>query len=414
VNIDPGYVCIPVKGTMRATYLGTEADYDAVSAFLSYHIGKVMNSSAIKEGGVEKAVYLGSRYIPAPVIPISSASSREADNSFGTTSVALASGLSGAAIFGMLVIFFLIARRRRQKSSRSEIEPTPAAEAEKQVRISSVEDESNSPPVVVTVTKSLGSGDFDDDASDRARFGGDIESAHHLGQQPPDQEVPSSSTPYPMSSAYSISTARTASITKDSSTDGSQAFDDEQTEKVANLKDAEDDAEVPTSPKTLAPAPPPVIDILPPKHPTGPTLKPPNLPTSASKPIGKRRKKKKKKKQQLIRSSSRENVVEMETITEGEEETSDNKDEEGSEYSWCSTSDSDPGSNPGSRDPSPARSSGSREASPARSSGNDAVNMGGGSMSWDSNQIGLAATSSSDSDSTSKPNKPYRLPPKWI
>jgi hypothetical protein len=53
----------------------------------------------------------------------------------------------------------------------------------------------------------------------------------------------------------------------------------------------------------------------------------------------------------------------METIAEGiEEETSDNKsgDDDDSEYSWYSTSDSEPGS----RDPSPARS---REESPCRS-----------------------------------------------
>lgn len=393
---------------MKATFIGDETAMSAVTSYLSYHIEQVINSSKIQQNGIEQALYLGSRYIPVAASPpplISAGSSKEANNSNGS-SVALASTFSVLVVLlVVLAVFAMVRRKRQQPPDKVETIP-PLDDLEKQqVLVTGGGNDSGAvqhPPSIVTVSKSLASGEFNDESSDQAMAGGGfLESVHNVGQQYDDNEVPSSSPPYPMSSAYSITTARTSSTTKDSSVGESFGLEDDITEKIANVKPMDVkvvDVEVPSS------VPPSVVDILPPKHPAGSSQKPPVPSVVGSK--RRKKKKKKKKKLALVRSSSRENVSEMETIAEGEEETSGDMDDDGSEYSWCSTSDSDPGSNPGSRDPSPSRS---REPSPSRP-GSDGANLTPvPSLSWDYSNIGLAATSSDGEQ-----NKANRLPPKWI
>jgi hypothetical protein len=129
-----------------------------------------------------------------------------------------------------------------------------------------------------------------------------------------------------------------------------------------------------------------------------------------------RRKKKKKKVATIIRSNSRENIKEMETITEVEEETSgDNNDlhdasDDDEDGSWCSTSDSDPGS----RDPSPARSS--RDPSPARSTGSAGKDRAATSAAADTTLWNTTTSIGPSPDrtvGTDKP-KPKKIPPTWI
>lgn len=398
---------------MKTTFAGTEADRPAVEAFLAYYIQNVIDSRSIRVGKVEKAIFLGSRILPEPAPAV--AEPRMVDNSSNSI-VPLATGVSAAAIVAMFLLYFAIARRRRRKSDEGR-----AIVSDKRVVFGGDGDDKQPPLVAVAATKSLdtksgsagGSTGEDEEKSDAARCVPLTES-NRLGPETAssaDENLPSPS--HPLSSAYSLGTARTASSTVADSVDSHQSFEDDDTEKATNVHS---DGGVTDS------APPNVVDILPPKPPKGKPSKPPAAPVAVSrtpilpvvalKSLTQRRKKKKKKKPKIVRSNSRENVNEMETITEGEEETSgDNRDgDDGSEYSWCSTDDSDPGS----REPSPARSRGSREPSPARStsSGSDRelAAMGNSGGAWDNGSIGLPAAAL---DSGEK-SKAMRLPPQWI
>lgn len=455
VDLEPGLVCLPLNGTMSATFVGSDGDRAAVEAFLAYHIEKVINSSKIREGNVKDAIFLGTRVLPEPT-PVGQQQQppsdtpgggggasilggtrdTSSDNNNGSVA-ALASSLSVAAVVTMLVLYLAVARRRgrKQQSERLAVQ-SASGRGDKQVLVvnSSRGGKGDGPQpevIAAATTRSLESksGDFNEEGSDNACCGIDIESPV-LGRD--DQEVPSSPPPQVhrdsnnnniinMTSVYSFATALTAASTAENTDESQQAslLGDEGSDKAANDVSIEitDDVEL----ARATPPPPTVIDILPPKPPTGPSAKKLTVPPVAggSKPLKQRRRRKKKKKATMVRSNSRENINEMETITEGEEDASNDKDDEdGSEYSWCSTSDSDPGSNPGSRDPSPARS---REASPARSTGSGsdgnfaANNMSGGSWENSGTSIGLPAATSSDSDGGGGGRtKANRLPPKWI
>jgi hypothetical protein len=381
-----------MKGSMKATYVGSGSDRAAVISYLSYHIQRVINSSNITAHNVQQAVFIGTRILPES--PTSASTQGVKGSSSSGQNVALASGVSIAAVLAMFIVYFAMARRRRKISNPVEV--TGKEKHQVLLAVGNSNDIDAAPVLVSTnTTKTL---ECNHTSEDDEPHCGKIEGA----------EV--HSTPHLDISANSITTAQTAAETVTGSVDTSLATNNDRSVKATNLS-----TETVIAKSKL----PTVIDILPPKPPTGPSSKSKSavLPVVASKPLKQRRRKKKKKKKPMIRVNSREKINEMETITEGEEETvgDKNDDEEGSEYSWCSTSDSDPGS----RDPSPARSRGSQEPSPPRSTGsggshntNDSLILAmSNSGSWDSSSIGLPAASSESGDQKPKIN---RLPPPWI
>jgi hypothetical protein len=409
VDLEPGWICIPLQGTMKAVFVGSESDRAAVETFLAVHVAAVVNNSSDFLGiGVNETVFVGSRVIPSPAPIVDESVSRGVDDSSSNEySVALASSLSVAAVFLMFVLYFALARRRRSRLDNDE--EAEGTNMEKEVVIGAdVRNDVLPPAVQCTPTKSIDSkSNSSEEKSDEARCG-NIELSNRLGREVIDPTSAGTTSPYPITAAYALTNIRTASTVVSTDESEMNTPDDDESGSITTVA-SESKIVVATS------EPPSMTDTLPPKHPTGPSSKLSVPPTSAAKlPKGRRRRKKKKKKPTIVRSNSRENINEMETITEGEEETSgDNQNEASDEGSWCSTSDSEPGS----RDPSPARSSrnSSREPSPARSTGsgnndcdsNDAV--GEGTMD-NTKSIGPSA------DATFGTEKPRqnRLPPSWF
>ncbi len=317
----------------------------------------VVNNSDFFGAGVNETSFIGSRVIdsPPPIVTDDSDKSLDEDNSTVDVPVTVGSTLAVAAVICAFLLYLVVARRRARPRRDAEAPVSAHDATSKQVPTGGADDVSyhhTQPPPPKgnssnLTPRSIGSAS---DLTDDARCGS-LDSTNRLGRE---VIAPSIQT------AYSLTNARTVSTVV--STDDSEVYiEDDETAKISNA----------TTPVVV------MTDALPPKHPTGPSSKILLVPMvgAAKLPKSQRRRKKKKRKKTvatIVRANSRENISEMETITEGEEETSgDNNDlQDGSdndddddEGSWCSTSDSDPGS----RDPSPARSS--RDPSPARSTG---------------------------------------------
>lgn len=382
--------------------MGLESDRAAVESFLAFHVAKVLNNSSDFFGiGVNQTAFVGSRVIPSPD-PIVSDGRAVDDSSSGDNTAALAGSLSAAAALFICFVLFAVARRRRR---RRPVETEDAGDGLGKAIVmggSEVAATDVLPPgVPFTPTKSLDS-KSDEDKSDDARCGSVESLANRLGRE----VIDPTRALYP--AAYGLTNVRTASTVVSTDNESEMLVPNADEEETETKKFTLDEASVVLSTESVSTS---VNDALPPKHPTGPSAKPPVAAVAKLPKSRRRRKKKKKKTTTLVRSNSRENIKEMETITEGEEETSgDNQDlhdsNEEDEGSWCSTSDSDPGS----RDPSPARSSrnSSREPSPARSSGS---NEEASIPTWDTGRV--IGPSPDATSGTEKP-KPKKLPPSWL
>jgi hypothetical protein len=317
---------------MQAFYTGSPDDHAAVEAYLAYNVEQVINSPTLLTGSIKQMVFLGHRVAPESPGPIEE---RDTETVNGQD-VGLITGVSIAgAVIVLLVAMFAVRRKKRKREESSSL-----------VQKSVVRDAGNSdmqrPTMVPTKSTETGS------TTEVERI------EKQLGRNPPDNEVPSN--------PIALATARTASTAV--SLDGSEATEASTiVKKVTESKDDEEDIKKMSEAVQRALAPMGnQVDELPPKPPSAPTSKTKPI-SSSSKPLKQRRRKKKKKKKQAIaRTNSREKIAGMETISEVEEEAEDKDD--GSEYSYYSTSDSEPGS----RDPSPSRSRGSsRDASPSQS-----------------------------------------------
>lgn len=409
---------------MTAEFVGYESDRAAVESFLAQRVAKVVSNSDFFGAGINQTSFVGSRVIPSPAPVVDSTSdenkSIDSDNSTVDVTVAVASSLSVAAVFFLFLIYFVMAKRgpRRSSNSDSNAAAIPVNDmTSKQIPTGAADDESCEnmrQPQHVNTNPTQSSIDSTSDKSDDARCGS-LDSANRLGREVIGSTgtavaAPSILTPYSLTNTRTVSTVV--------STDDSDVYiEDDETAKASNVHESQDSVM-----NKLAVAsnetPAVMTDALPPKHPTGPSSKTLLVPlvAAAKPPKSRRRKKKKKKVATIIRSNSRENIKEMETITEVEEETSgDNHDindgsDDDDDGSWCSTSDSDPGS----RDPSPARSS--RDPSPARSTGSAGKDRSGTTSAvetatWDtSTSIGPSPDRTVGTD---KP-KPKKIPPTWI
>lgn len=372
---------------MIATYTGAPEDREDVLNYLRTNIRAVIDNADKEIGRVQRAHFIGSR--------VRAASAVDVDNSSSSSFVALASSLAGAAVVTILVFYVVLARRRRRKhepDNPSEI----AANNAKEVVIGP--DAVSAPAVPTAVqtnpTEEKSEEDILCDTGDvdaEAPSNGDADISK-TGIQP-------AAATAMMAAPITLVAGRTASTAKmeDSDSDDERPPDqfEEELKHVASSSPNFDDFKNITASSSTGSGPTVMVDISkPPKPPTAPSNKPP-VPVPASKQLKKRRKRKKKKKPSMgKRTDSREKIDEMETIAECEEETSDNKsgsEDEDSEYSWYSTSDSEPGS----RDASPARS---REASPNRSTNS-------------SRDASPARSTSSEPDETTEKPKDRRF---WV
>ena len=352
---------------MTANYVGSPDDRGAVIEYLLANVQNVVNAAGSKIGRVKDAYFVESRVRPSSA-PKTVATDSASNNSF----VALASSLACAAVVTMLVFYFVAARRRRKSKSDS---PTNTM-ASKDFVVMGRDSNMNSVPTAATTTSIT---TFAEKSGDFVHENEDAEVPSCLSSiEPPVSTscVPSIEPPVsidavstPITVPISLVAGRTASTTPmdDSESDNENPPPDqfeEELKRTLNIPPNDDEFKNVGTSSCGENGPTVMVDISkPPKPPTAPAYKPP-VPMPVSKPLKKRRKLKKKKKTSAA-VRSREIVAGMETIAEGIEEETSANDKSGagdddSEYSWYSTSDSEPGS----RDPSPARS---RDASPSRS-----------------------------------------------
>ena len=351
---------------MTANYVGSPDDRGAVIEYLLANVQNVVNAAGSKIGRVKDAYFVESRVRPSSA-PKTVATDSASNNSF----VALASSLACAAVVTMLVFYFVAARRRRKSKSDS---PTNTM-ASKDFVVMGRDSNMNSVPTATTTSVTT----FAEKSGDFVHENEDAEVPSCLSSiEPPVSTscVPSIEPPVsidavstPITVPISLVAGRTASTTPmdDSESDNENPPPDqfeEELKRTLNIPPNDDEFKNVGTSSCGENGPTVMVDISkPPKPPTAPSNKPP-VPMPVSKPLKKRRKLKKKKKTSAA-VRSREIVAGMETIAEGIEEETSANDKSGagdddSEYSWYSTSDSEPGS----RDPSPARS---RDASPSRS-----------------------------------------------
>lgn len=376
---------------MNADYIGGEEHRDSVIKFLSVELDQIMaNYTRWTIPGLTE-FHLIQEAIPGE--DQSGSSSSQSSTNAGV----IGGTVSAGAILLLCVAGFVFHRRRTRRANEQanakheiimDIEPTGAPDTT----------ESEHPDVAKAAATADVENQKDPTAGDR------------------DQEVPSSdSLPAPAALA-ALRTLSTATATDDSElleTQSKEPPEDEIKTTTADTSStitpppaAAEQVKICTDPpptrETISSSPVPMVDLLPPKPPTDPSSKA-HLVAAMSKPLKVRRKKKKrKKKTKMARVNSRENIKEMETITEGGEE-SEGSDDDGSEYSWCSTSDS----NASSRQSSPSQSrGGSRDASPARLSHGEDSPIPSLAGSWD-NGSGNGSGESSLSDR----KKAEQLPP---
>ena len=340
-----------MKGGMTATYFGTREDRDAVVGFVRTNIENVVNHAGKTIGRVGDAYFVESRVRPASA-PKTVASSD--NNSF----VALASSLAGAAVVTILLFYFVAARRRRRNANKN-----PPARGltigTKEAVFVDRDSVLHSAPTAVTTSTANTTAKSEELLHDNM----DLEAPSSGDTAQVTIDSPSSTDA--VAAPISLMTGRTASTANmdDSDSDNENIPADqyeEELKRIANVPPNDDEFKNVGTSSTGEVGPTVMVDISkPPKPPTVPSNKP-HVPVPVSKPLKKRRRRKKKRKS-LSAQRSRDVVTGMETIAEGiEEETKSGNEDDDSEYSWYSTSDSEPGS----RDPSPARS---REESPCRS-----------------------------------------------
>ena len=338
VDMHPDWICVRLMGIMRGTYVGKEEDREAVEDFLQFYIEEAINGASPSMSSIQAAIFLNSE-----VQPVDGGAAVTADvKSVETTSsnyVGLASGLSVGAVVAMLLAYFVIARRRRSKETPSVeegVDKTEIAEGN-EVRLQ---------------TKTKGSsdeGDMDNDL-EVATSGADC--------------VGMSSAPIVLMTGQAPSPAVTEA--SDSDTSGSRPDPGEDlVQRVVKEPPKSDEFTNVSAASNSEKGPTVMVDInKPPMPPTTRLAKPHAAVPVVSKSLKKRRKRKKMKTKSMKRTNSREKIDGMDTIAEGEEETSgdNNGSDNDSDYSWYSTDEND--SESGSRDPSPNRS---REVSPAPS-----------------------------------------------
>ena len=354
-DLDPSWICLPMKGGMTATYFGTSEDREVVVGYLLSNIQNVVNNAGKTIGRVDDAYFVESRVRPASASKTVSSSESESD-SF----VAVASSLAGAAVVTMLVFFFVAARRRRKAKNDP---PTPAMTiGAKEIVFQDRNPALLSLPTAVTTSTTTPSINTISKSEELLRENGDMEVSSNGDSAQGTIDSPSLTDA--VAAPITLMTGRTASTANmdDSDSDNENTPSDqyeEELQRISNIPPNDDKFKNVGTSGTGEAGPTVMVDISkPPKPPTVPSNKP-HVPVPVSKPLKKRRKRKKKKKSSSA-TRTRDIVAGMETIAECiEEEKSGNGDDD-SEYSWYSTSDSEPGS----RDPSPARS---REESPSRS-----------------------------------------------
>ena len=375
---------------MNARYIGSKAHGGIVKRYLYSLLNEITTRNGNKywsNAGVE-----GVRMITTP-FPFEDETQR---SSSGSSKGGVIGGtVSAAAILLLAVAAFVFHRRRNRRAHKEanakheiimDIEPTGAPE----------QTESEHPdPAKTTV---------------------DVENQKDDSADGRDQELPSSdqlSVPIALTALRTLSTTTATDESELPETSSKEPLEDEiktttntttNTTATATPPSTVEEVKICTDPpptREKGASPVPLVDLLPPKPPTDPSSKA-HLVAAMSKPLKVRRKKKKrKKKTKMTRVNSRENIKEMETITEGGEE-SEGSDEDGSEYSWCSTSDS----NASSRQSSPSRSrGGSRDPSPARLSHGEASPVPSLTGSWDNGSANGSGESSSDQ------KKAEQLPP---
>lgn len=372
-----------MKGGMTATYSGTREDRDAVVGYLLTNIENVVNNAGKTIGRVGDAYFVESRVHPASA-PKTVASSDSGSDSV----VALASSLAGAAVVTILVFYFVAARRRRKANKNP---PTQGLTiGTKEAVFVDRDPVLNSVPTAVTTSTANTVSKSEELLQDH----GDLEAPSSGDTAQVTIDSPSSTDA--VAAPISLMTGRTASTAnmEDSDSDNENTPADqyeEELKRISNVPPKDDEFKNVGTSGTGEVGPTVMVDISkPPKPPTVPSSKPP-VPVPVLKPLKKRRRRKKKKKSSTAQRS-RDVVAGMETIAEGiEEETKSGNEDDDSEYSWYSTSDSEPGS----RDPSPARS---REESPCRSqSGSQAESP-------------PRAIVAEKNEGTEKP----QLPPRWV
>lgn len=305
---------------MTAYFAGD--DEKLVQDYLLYHLESEINSQRVAFGKIRKVYFIGSETNGSLNRNISS-------NGATTTRSILPFVMAVPVVLVVAITVFaaLIRRKKRENEENfAELESDPTC----------------SPKVVDVVSTFSATRSGDSDNPIRSVKSVVVDSMPDVEQG----GVPSAST---SAEAIMMSRSRTADTVRTGGTFGSRPEED--TNDLLTIE-------------------PKASDELPPLPPGG------GRPRSSSggASLGKKRRRKRKKKKKAVgtlqRVNSRENVTEMETITESEH---DDEDEDGlfsygsgSEYSW-STDETD--SRPGSRDPSPAPSparSSTMRSSPAR------------------------------------------------
>lgn len=466
VDIPSGWICVPIKGSMSANFVGAELDAQAVENYLIHYIEREIDSEDVRVNGIQEVVFLvQTADVGAPSTGDTTSRTREAERNDGrATHVALASSLSIAFVLVVLVLFAVMRRRRLSTKDYPTVLVREIDEAQLEGKENLVSGDSgdadDSEVDFPSYTQSSSGGDGDG-ATQRMDTQLDVENPPQLLRSSTATTLPTSNVKSLVPATSSMTTLPTTNKTghqspaspqlspttsvgdsRASATAVPTCFSLDAPAILSDIAGSEEektkavvvDGSSTNSGSALSTTPLPALaDVLPPKPPGAASAKPP---AGTSKTIKvTRKKKKKKKKPSLIRVNSRESMNEMETITE---ENDEEKNSDCSEYSWCSTDDED-SSRPGSRDPSPARSNPrsrdpspsrsnprSRDASPStRSRGSNNNNSGSSldlinnssSSSLDSSQmlttIDVPASSSSFDDKESGGTKKNRLPA-WV
>jgi hypothetical protein len=380
LNASDGHICVPIVGAMTAGFVGSEADSDAVRSYLYSHIEREIDSAELRVHGINAVTFIGNTTVDSTAAGSEkdvSGTGSEQQNSVNRSFTVVASSL---AVGCLIILFFAALALRRRQRRLTDSDSVPAVET----RIQSDLDERR-------CIVSTGSADGTDSAV----------VCSPIKDNPEDPTIPQPDTQAdidtpPLTLSLSASTALEGSkqlSTTSSAVTAPTTNVNNRTEQTRSLlllatnelynpesevmsvvSDVAVSGDEYPAPRSLdvgrnaalesTAFPRDISDSMPPKPPT--SSKPPVGPSSKTIKIN--RKKKKKKKQRLIRTNSRENITEMETITEEKDAEHEEKDSDCSEYSCYSTDDD--GSQSGSRDASPARS---RDPSPSSLQSRDSV-----------------------------------------
>lgn len=364
VGLPKNWICIPMVGKMTVGYYGSDDDQKIIENFILHILELEVANGTVHTEEIQKVSFLGQQPLEgAPSIgSLDSNKVEPQPRSSDPSNVALAASLSVGIAFVMVVLFAAIKRRRQSvKEDSDSIDPnvqavdtmgdhdcTPELDPilSSDRLLDTKPDEENPPLISVSSTMTT-----------QTTIQGKtlIPATSTMTTVPTTNTIKRIMQANPPKHVESSSEERQGNVSTPAA-EGASNIDATATEQT------NDDGQIGSS--TIA-----TIDILPPKPPGSTASK---LSAAASKSIKVSRKKKKKKKQKLVRTNSREQISEMETITEEKE---DPVVEDGSEYSYYSTDDDD--SRAGSRENSPARSnSRSREPSPSTRSRSSVESMG--------------------------------------